>query len=193
MKNKSGFTLIELLAVIVIIAVVSGIATFSILRILRKNKQKALEAKEEVILKQARQYGLDNEETLFTNLDLLYGNYVCKVITVGDLVTAGYLDEDDKDVDGGSKDVINPVNGESMKNRKIMLYVKSSGNPNEKTYSSVEIYSGQIMSIFDNNRCVSPYNDGPGADLVFYDNYKTQVNCHDVQCMLDYIAGMIYD
>ena len=41
MKNKSGFTLIELLAVIVIIAVVSGIATFSILRILRKNKQKA--------------------------------------------------------------------------------------------------------------------------------------------------------
>lgn len=193
MKKKNGFTLIELLAVIVIIAVVSSIATFSIIRILRKNKEKALEAKEEIILKQAKQYGLDNEETLFTNLDLLYGNYVCNVITVGDLVTAGYLDDDDNDVNGGNKDVINPVNGESMKNRKIMLYIKSTGNPDTGTYSSVEIYSGQIMSIFDNNRCVSPYGDGPSADVVFYDNYKTQVNCHDVQCMLDHIAEMIYD
>ncbi len=149
MKNKKGFTLIELLAVIVIIAVTSAIASFAISNILNKNKEKALETKENIILKQAIQYARDYEETLFHNSSKMYGNYVCEVITIGDLVTAGYVNEDDNDVDGGQKDVRNPVNGQSMKNRKIVLYIKSSENPSDINYSTIGKYVGTVLSKFD--------------------------------------------
>jgi len=193
MKNKNGFTMMELLAVIVILGIVSTIAILTVTRILKKNKEKALEAKEEIILKQARQYAKDNEEDLFYNSGKRYQFYVCDVITIGDLVNAGYIDEDDKDVDGGGKDVINPLTNQSMKDRKIMVYIRSKENPSSPNYSSLGIYNGTIISAFDTNQCKTSSGSDVNASSIHYDNSYTHVDCDDVQCMLDYIAGMIYD
>lgn len=193
MKNKNAFTIMEILAVIAILAIVSTIAGLTITRILRKNKEKALETKEEIILKQARQYAKDNEEDLFYNSSKRYLYYVCEVVTIGDLVSAGYIDEDDKDVDGGSKDVINPLTGKSMKDRKIMLYIRSKEKPSSPDYTSLGIYNGSIVSVFDTNQCKTSSGSDINASNIHYDNYFTHVDCDDVQCMLDHIAGMIYD
>ena len=194
MKNKKGFTLIELLAVIAILTIVSTVAIITITKVLSKNKDKALEAKEEIILKQARQYGKDNEEELFYSSNKRFQNYVCNVITVGDLVTEGYLDEDDKDVDGGNKDVINPKTGQSMKSRKIMIYIRSKEDPSSANYTNLGIYNGTIISMFDTNQCstISGLSDVMASNI-HYDNSYTHVDCEDVQCMLDHISGMIYD
>ena len=154
MRNKKGFTIVELLAVLVVLAVVITIATLSISRILKKNKEKALSAKEEIILKQAKQYAQDKEE-MFENANKRYGNYACFVITVNDLITNGYLDSKDKAIFNEEDDVINPVNNESMKNRRIILYIKSKEKPSSVKYNTVGIYNGPVISMFDNDNQAS--------------------------------------
>lgn len=191
MKNKNGFTIIELLAVIAILAIISTIATFTIIKILNKNKDKALETKEAIILKQARQYGKDNEEELFYDIEYVYGEYTCNVITVNDLVEAGYLDADDKDTSTGEKDVINPKTGTSMKNRRIILYIKSKVDSGDPNYTTVGIFNGSVISLFDNHLCAVPGTFAMAASQLYYNNSNTHVNCATVQCMLDHISGML--
>lgn len=153
MKTKKGFTMVELLAVIVIISIILTIISFAVSGVMKKNKQAALEAKKEIILKQARQYGQDYEELFYNSSKRYKSKYVCTQITVGTLVTAGYIDEDDKDTSSGEKDVVNPQTGESMKNMKIVIYIKAKDadkSPLPADYNSLGIYNGPVISIFDN-------------------------------------------
>ena len=140
--------MVELIAVIIILSVILTLATASVTYILDKNKDKALDAKKSLILKQAKELFLD-EETILTNSAKSYGNYVCQIITVETLVDYGYLDADDNDLGNGEKDVINPKTKESMKNMKILGYIKSTKDPSSEDYNKYGKYIGNIITVFD--------------------------------------------
>lgn len=151
MKNKKGFTLVEVLAVLVILTVVLTLSTLTVRHLLAKNKQKALDSKQQVLLKHAVEYAKDNEETFIYASNNRYGNYVCNTLTVKDLIDNGYLDHDN--ILNNQKIVINPVTNESMNNDKIMVYIKSKENPNSINYETLGIFNGNYISIFDNDLC----------------------------------------
>lgn len=123
MKSKKGFTLIELLAVVVILVLVSLLAVPAVINMLNKNREVTYDAKMKIILKQAKQYSKDNMNILY-NSNKTYLENVCTVLTVKDLLDAGYLKEIASD-GSNSNHVINPKTNEYMDNQQIVVYINS--------------------------------------------------------------------
>ena len=119
MKNKKGFTLIELLCVIAILAVVTTIASASIINLSNFSKENLYCAKLEMIESAAKSYAIGYEYEL-NNSTNFYNGYKSLVITINDLVKTGNLspDKDDK--------VLNPINNEAINNMQIVLYLKNN-------------------------------------------------------------------
>ena len=119
MKNKKGFTLIELLCVIAILAVVTTIASASIINLSNKSKENLYCAKLKIIESAAKNYSVGymyelNESTTY------YDGYKSLIITVDDLVKKGNLSPDKGDT------VLNPINNESLNKLEIILYLKNN-------------------------------------------------------------------
>ncbi len=119
MKNKKGFTLIELLCVIAILAVVTTIASASIINLSNKSKENLYCAKLKIIESAAKNYSVGymyelNESTTY------YDGYKSLIITVDDLVKNGNLSPDKGDT------VLNPINNESLNQLEIILYLKNN-------------------------------------------------------------------
>ncbi len=95
MKNKNGFTLTELLAVIAIIAIIAVIAVPSVIVIRKNMNERLYKEKIELIEKSAESYAINNPD--------LFNAETEKIITVGELVTEGFLDPDE------GNNVINPT------------------------------------------------------------------------------------
>lgn len=119
MKNKKGFTLIELLCVIAILAVVTTIASASIINLSNKSKENLYCAKLKMIESAAKNYSVGymyelNESTTY------YDGYKSLIITVDDLVKKGNLSPDKGDT------VLNPINNESLNQLEIILYLKNN-------------------------------------------------------------------
>ncbi len=119
MKNKKGFTLIEILCVIVLIGILSVIATISIVNLSSKSKDNLYCAKIELIENIAESYGIKYELEL-NNSNELYNGYKSLKIKVSSLVEAGKLDPDKKN------DVINPKDNTVMNDIDIILYLKNN-------------------------------------------------------------------
>ena len=119
MKNKKGFTLIEILCVIVLIGILSVIATISIVNLSSKSKDNSYCAKIELIENIAESYGIKYELEL-NNSNELYNGYKSLKIKVSSLVEAGKLDPDKKN------DVINPKDNTVMNDIDIILYLKNN-------------------------------------------------------------------
>lgn len=119
MKNKRGFTLIEILCVIVIIGILSVIATISIVNLSSKSKDNLYCAKIELIENIAESYGIKYELEL-NNSNELYNGYKSLKIKVNTLVDAGKLEPDKKN------DVINPKDNTIMNDIDIILYLKNN-------------------------------------------------------------------
>ncbi|MCI9280825.1 MAG: type II secretion system protein [Bacilli bacterium] len=119
MKNKKGFTLIEILCVIVIIGILSVIATISIVNLSSKSKDNLYCAKIDLIENIAESYGIKYELEL-NNSNELYNGYKSLKIKVNTLVDAGKLDPDKKN------DVINPKDNTVMNDIDIILYLKNN-------------------------------------------------------------------
>ena len=151
-KSNKGFTLVEIIAVIAILGVVLTIAVLSVHKLFRKNKESAYDSKVAIILKQAKQYALDEESVLYgsASANKRYGNYVCATVTVGDLLTKGYLDKTDKDLTDGGNVVVNPKDNSSMNNMRILLYIKSKDTPSSPDYDTVGVYNGTVIAELDN-------------------------------------------
>lgn len=119
MKNKKGFTLIELLCVIAILAVVTTIASASIVNLSNASKENLYCAKLEMIESAAKTYAVGYEYEL-NNSTTFYNGYKSLVITVNDLVKSGALSPDKDDT------VLSPINNESINDMNIILYLKNN-------------------------------------------------------------------
>lgn len=146
MKNKKGFTLVEIIAVIVILIVVTLIAVPAILKMIKRNKETAYDAKLEFVLKQARQYAQDNNSFIMDS-DRDFNGYVCNVISVQELYNAGYLKEYAAS-DGSIQNITNPNDGSSLKDVKVNVYIKAQSlKGNDK-------YVGPIQANYRDKECV---------------------------------------
>ena len=119
MKNKKGFTLIELLCVIAILAIVTTIASASIVNLSNKSKENLYCAKLEMIESAAKTYAVGYEYEL-NNSNTFYDGYKSLVITINDLVKSGAVSPDKDD------NVLSPINNETMNNMSIILYLKNN-------------------------------------------------------------------
>ena len=119
MKNKKGFTLIELLCVIAILAVVTTIASASIVNLSNASKENLYCAKLEMIESAAKTYAVGYEYEL-NNSTTFYDGYKSLIITVNDLVESGALSPDKDD------NVLNPINNESINDMSIIPYLKNN-------------------------------------------------------------------
>ena len=119
MKNKKGFTLVELLCVIVILALISVMATTGIITLSNKSKENMYCAKLEMISSIASDYAVKYEYELNNSTELFNG-YKSLKIKVNDLINSGKLetDKDDK--------IINPIDDSSLNDKEIILYLKNN-------------------------------------------------------------------
>lgn len=164
MKNNKGFTLVEIIAVIIILIVVSLMAVPAVLKMIRRNKETAYDAKLSFILKQARQYARDHEEFLFDS-DKLFVTKICSNITVKELQDAGYLNEINKD-GNSTGHITDPTTGVNIDYMNIVVYINSS-----KTYDEIEKFNGGISSLYATPSWCT--NNHPSTDFEYTGDEQT--------------------
>ena len=127
--SNRGFTLVELLAAIVLLAIIASVGTYSITNIIKASKQKNYQLLIKNIKSAAEVYYdeckyTDKEKVVF---DLntyastrnkchtfIYAGYNGFIITLGDLVTNGYLTGNSKEGEDGDYTIVNPNTNESI-------------------------------------------------------------------------------
>lgn len=119
MKNKKGFTLMELLCVIAILAVITTMASVSVINLSNASKENLYCAKLELIESAAKTYATGYLYEL-NHSNTYYEGYKSLTITVNDLVESGTLSPDKDD------NVLSPMNNEAMNNMLIILYLKNN-------------------------------------------------------------------
>lgn len=113
--NDKGFTLVELLGTIVILAIIVGISSYSIITVLSNAKKKNYELLIDEIKKASEAY----------YQECVYGNKCpyTEDISLGYLVSNGYLSSNDKD-----DNLINPITKENISGCTITVkYDESKG------------------------------------------------------------------
>lgn len=122
MKNKNGFTLIELLAVIVVLAIVTVIATQSVLPLMKNASRDAFAIEATSVIKSAKDalsmYNLGKEKLDNNNKSCSNDEFIC--FSVEKLIDMG-LYEGSKDVFSG-KVLIDITNDEDVP--KYTLYLQ---------------------------------------------------------------------
>lgn len=108
MKQR-GFTLIELLGVISVLAILALIVASPVTKLIRDSNQKACESQVSSIILAAKLWGSDHK----VNLPEVVGTF--SIITINNLKTEGYLDNDVK----------NPKTGELLSNDQKIKIVKT--------------------------------------------------------------------
>lgn len=113
MKNR-GFTLIEILAVLTILSLIAMIVFPAINYIIKSSAQNAYEAQEQIIIKAAKEYFLDNVSELPE-----VGSDDTSKVDVATLVDGGYIVQD-KVLDPRGK---KPLSGHVLVEYKSKQYV----------------------------------------------------------------------
>ena len=134
--NKKGFTLTELLATIALLAIISLISLYSIGKVRNNIDKNLLKDKIDNIEAAAVYYGEDNRSELTTCNDYSEYDY-CKLLTVNDLLTSGYLESDAKD-----EAFINNLSGYSMKCDTVLVFIEKN-----------RVYSKMIDINSESNEC----------------------------------------
>lgn len=99
MNNKDGFTLIELTTVIVLIAILSALATIPINNIIKNSKKELNESQKKQIVLAAQNWAIDNDD----KLPKRGVNDADVKITLEDLYADGYLDNDVIDLNSNTQ------------------------------------------------------------------------------------------
>lgn len=110
--NRKGFTLVELLATLIILAIVMSLGTYSIINIINNSKNKNYD----VLISNIK----DSAETYYQECKFAQNSIItCTkdgdgyTITLGDLVTYGYLKGNSKD-DEKKFTIVNPKDNNSI-------------------------------------------------------------------------------
>lgn len=126
---KKGFTLIEMLAVVVILAIVIGMAVSSSSRVKDNSLKKLLETKISDLESAAILYGQENQNLLTScDVDVTELNpkpSFCTIITVDELIQKKYYKTTETN-SNGEIDLINNVTHESMLKDKLTIYRKNN-------------------------------------------------------------------
>ena len=119
MNNKKGFTLVELLCVIVILAIITTMASVGIINMSKKSNENMYCAKLEMIKSAAKDYAVKYEKELNESTEIFNGHKSLK-ITVEDLIKSGKYEPDS---DGN---VLNPLDKKSLNSKEIILYLENN-------------------------------------------------------------------
>lgn len=125
--NKKGFTLMELSAVIVLIAILTALATIPINNIIKNAKKDLNESQKKQIVLSAQNWAIDNKDMLPKR----GGNTNSMKITLEKLYNDGYLDDEVVDLNSNNK-----VSKCSYVNISLVDENKNSGNA--YTYEFIE-------------------------------------------------------
>lgn len=111
--------MIELLGVIALMGILIAVAVPSVLTISERMKTKMYCEKMEFIENGAQLWGQDNYNLIFnTDTDSIE-------VTVSDLVKKNYLNKDEVDEEGKGY-VSNPLDGASLMDRKVNVFIKNT-------------------------------------------------------------------
>ena len=135
MKNKKGFTLLELLVVLAIMSIIILIGTYGMKGVTKLIKKDLWEAKKELIIRAATNYGEEHLKTLKENQNMEIR------ITVQDLIDKNYIktkeiiyDENNKKAGITNDTTGKPVNGEYIKikyeNNQVTIEYPTEKNKN---------------------------------------------------------------
>ena len=113
MKEKNGFTLTEVVLSISLLLLLILLVVPNLVDLGDGSKKKMYQSKVELALSKAYKYGVDNIDSLDSN---------CSEVTVGELISLGYLSGDDKSRDN----LINPITDETMNNLVICVYYENN-------------------------------------------------------------------
>lgn len=103
--KKKGFTLVELLGVITVLGITALLIIPSVEKVIKRNKEKALENNKKTIITATKNWITDNKQKIMDGDEY--------IITVGDLKTSGYLEFNIK----------NPVTEKCISNETEILIV----------------------------------------------------------------------
>ena len=117
--NKKGFTLIELSGVIVLIAILTALATIPINSIIKNAKKDLNESQKKQIILSAQNWAIDNKDMLPKR----GGNTENVKVTIEQLYNNGYLDNEVVDLNNNNK-----VSKCSYVNVALVDENKNSGN-----------------------------------------------------------------
>lgn len=193
MENKKGFTLIEIIIVVVILVVIAGLFTVNMINTLNKNKEQESANIVKTITSAADAYVSDNP----TEIKDLYEGYGYVDITVGELIDAGFLNENLKDPDTGETisedsvvraklesgdyvDFIYPVSSEELNSPYYNLEADTltldySATATNWCSNSANIYNGLYTS-----------SNKTKYSLYFVDNLTRKIKYSDFTYVFDY-------
>lgn len=124
MNNNKGFTLVELIAAIVLLSLVVGITSYSIIGIINRNKEENYNLLIKNINSAAETY---YQECRYSNNDMINCNKIENdeyKISLGDLVNYGFLKGNEKIKEGIDKDkytIVNPLDNTNISNCEITV------------------------------------------------------------------------
>ena len=124
MNNNKGFTLVELIAAIVLLSLVVGITSYSIIGIINRNKEENYNLLIKNINSAAETY---YQECRYSNNDMINCNKIENdeyKISLGDLVNYGFLKGNEKIKEGTEKDkytIVNPLDNTNISNCEITV------------------------------------------------------------------------
>ena len=167
-ENKKGFTLVELLAVIVIIAVIVGIATFTIGQVINKSKEKGKDISLDSIYKSAKLYLSEkNYSDYYWVINEGGNDTIC--IYIPELANLGYLKQKD------------------IKNIEYKYIQISRDNYNKTIVGEKALYE-------NNDTCSSSYGNGSNdRETTINRNYITtssisiQAGCEPNKGIVNYV------
>lgn len=129
-NDKRGFTLVELLATIVILSLLIGIGAYSITAIIKSSKEETMK----LLIKDIKD-GIESyyNECRYNKTDIIEKVCSNNVITLGDLVTYGFVTGNGKD-SNGNMILVNPNNNEAIGDCEIEIsYSNGKININNKS------------------------------------------------------------
>ncbi len=121
--NKKGFTLVELLAVIVILAIIMGLALFSMNGAFSTSKEKILEERITEITTAAINYAQSNGLKITWESCMIDGESYdrCKTFKVKELQDLNLIETEEED-----GKIYNPVSNTEMTNDVVTVYRKNN-------------------------------------------------------------------